>query len=203
METPNQRLIRVRERRYPSASDAARAMGMPVPTYAAHENGSRGLTLDAAERYARFFRISLDWLATGRGSSNNPDPKQPTMVPKLSWVSAGDWWLPEQITDISSLPHIEVTDLPSGDWAALEVQGSSMDRISPPGSIILLNRSESRLVPNGCYVISDEEGRATYKRYRPSPDRFEPVTFSPGHDTIFPSGPIGVIGRVRRSMIDM
>lgn len=34
----------------------------------AHENGSRGFKLKSAERYARFFRVDLNWLLTGKGS---------------------------------------------------------------------------------------------------------------------------------------
>jgi phage repressor protein C with HTH and peptisase S24 domain len=41
-------------------------MGIEEPTYLGHENGSRGLSR-AAARYARFFRVSLDWLIDGRG----------------------------------------------------------------------------------------------------------------------------------------
>ncbi|WP_262298410.1 LexA family transcriptional regulator [Microvirga sesbaniae] len=52
---------------YPSASEAARAMGMAVPTYAGHENGSRGITSDAARRYADFYKVSAEWLLYGRG----------------------------------------------------------------------------------------------------------------------------------------
>lgn len=126
-----------------------------------------------------------------------------TYVQRLSWVPAGDWWLPEQIVEGDDLPAIAVSGLPAGDWAALTVEGSSMDRISPPGSTIILNRRDKSLAPNACYVIADEEGRATYKRYRPDPPRFEPVTFTEGHETIFPKGPITVIGRVRRSVIEM
>lgn len=124
-------------------------------------------------------------------------------VPRLSWVSAGDWWLPEQVVEGDDLPTMPVSGLPEGDWVALTVDGSSMDRISPPGSVIILDRKDKRLVPNGCYVIADEEGRATYKRFRPDPARFEPVTFTEGHETLFPKGKVQVIGRVRRSIIDM
>ena len=51
---------------YETAADAARALGVREPTYFGHENGSRGLGR-AAQRYATFFKVSLDWLLTGRG----------------------------------------------------------------------------------------------------------------------------------------
>jgi len=130
--------------------------------------------------------------------------EQVTYVPHLSWVPAGDWWLPEQFVEGGDHDKtVAVAGLDAGEWVALTVEGSSMDRISPPGSVIVLDRRDKHLVPNACYVIADEEGRATYKRYRPSPPRFEPVTFTEGHETIFPKGPVNVIGRVRRSIIDM
>ena len=65
--TPHQRLRFAREQAgFARASDAARAMGVGEPTYLGHENGSRGLSRAAAQ-YARFFRVSLDWLIGGRG----------------------------------------------------------------------------------------------------------------------------------------
>src|SRR5262250_2198430 len=67
LDEPHQRLRFAREQAgYASASDAARAMGVEEPTYLGHENGSRGLSR-AGARYARFFRVSLDWLIGGRG----------------------------------------------------------------------------------------------------------------------------------------
>ncbi len=89
MDRIGDRLIKARERRYDTASDAARAMNMPVPTYSGHENGSRGVTLDAAMRYAKFFRVSLDWLVFGKGAAPDETARD-IEVPVLSWVSAGD-----------------------------------------------------------------------------------------------------------------
>lgn len=37
-------------------------MGVPYGTYAAHENGSRGIKIDDLKRYARFFGVSQQWL---------------------------------------------------------------------------------------------------------------------------------------------
>lgn len=67
MGTPHERLQYARALGgYDDATEAADAMGVPRPTYLAHENGSRGFKA-RAERYARFFRVSFEWLATGRG----------------------------------------------------------------------------------------------------------------------------------------
>lgn len=69
MPDPHTRLQKARELAgYDTASYAAAALGTPPPTYMAHENGTRGFK-GQAERYARFFNVSLEWLLTGRGEA--------------------------------------------------------------------------------------------------------------------------------------
>lgn len=64
----HERLALAREHAgYASASDAAEAFGWSYSTYAGHENGSRGFQR-SAEKYARAFRVNLEWLLTGRGN---------------------------------------------------------------------------------------------------------------------------------------
>jgi hypothetical protein len=78
LETPAERLRWARAAAgYDVASAAARAMGVPEPTYLGHENDSRGFSRHAT-RYALFYRVSLDWLLTGRGS-----PKGRTRLEEL------------------------------------------------------------------------------------------------------------------------
>lgn len=142
--------------------------------------------------------VTLAWLTA------TEDTKSVTMVPLLSWVSAGALAADIQITSLEEIPRIPVSDLPDGDWIALEVDGDSMNKISPPGSIIIANRRQQQLVPNACYVVANEQGEATYKRYRPNPDRFEPVSTNDAHEThFFDDHAVRIIGRVRRSWIDM
>lgn len=52
---------------FKTAIAAAESLGVPYATYSQHENGTRGLTTDASELYARRYRVSLDWLLTGKG----------------------------------------------------------------------------------------------------------------------------------------
>lgn len=128
-------------------------------------------------------------------------------VPIISWVQAGVMVTPDSVQEVADAPTILAPDLdPAGSWIALRVEGASMDRISPPGSIIFANLRDTRLVPNGCYVIYDQDdGSASYKRFRPNPDRWEPVSTSPHFEPLYIGigpGP-QVIGRVRRSLINM
>lgn len=158
-------------------------------------------------------RMNDDWIS-GIAAALNIDPsdlfrnpaveiESQSRIPLISWVSAGEFQAADAVVDASDCRMIEIADLPDGDWFALTVDGDSMDRISPPGSTIVVNRKDRRLIPNGCYIIANEQGEATYKRYRPSPDRFEPVSVNPAHEPIFPDGAVRVIGRVRRSILEM
>lgn len=74
MTSPNERLRQIREARYKTAVEAAEAIGARPATYIQHENGIRGtgsIPRAAAERYSKFFRVSLDWLLSGKG--DEPD----------------------------------------------------------------------------------------------------------------------------------
>jgi len=118
-------------------------------------------------------------------------------------VSAGQLASHDGITDFAHFPTVSALDLSEGDWIALRVEGDSMNKISPPESIIFANRRDKRLVHNACYVIADEQGNATYKRYRTDQTPpFQPASYLdiPPPDL---RGTITVIGRVRRSIIEM
>ena len=79
MPSVNERLVRARiAAGYETATDAAKAMGVGISTYLSHENGFRGLGRSAA-RYARFYRVSLDWLLEGRG-----DPKTRSLEARVA-----------------------------------------------------------------------------------------------------------------------
>ena len=52
---------------FETAADAAKRMGIDYPTYAAHENGSRGFDKDQARHYASTFKINVLWLLYGLG----------------------------------------------------------------------------------------------------------------------------------------
>jgi hypothetical protein len=77
MSQPHHRLRLAREARYHSAAEAAKALGVPYPTYAAHEGGFRGFSAQAA-RYARFLKVRLDWLLEGQGPMR-PGVKPPVL----------------------------------------------------------------------------------------------------------------------------
>ena len=63
------RLRAARERAgFKTARDAAAALGVSPPSYYAHENGSRRVSVETAVAYARALGVNLEWLLTGDAS---------------------------------------------------------------------------------------------------------------------------------------
>jgi hypothetical protein len=77
LATQHGRLRWARERAgYTSIRSAAIAFGFNENTYKSHEQGIRqaeGLKTKHLERYARAFKVSQAWLATGMGDPARPD----------------------------------------------------------------------------------------------------------------------------------
>jgi transcriptional regulator with XRE-family HTH domain len=189
---PNQ-IAAVRKRAGLKIDDLAGKTGLSTAYISRMERGERNVSLKNLRKMAEALGVAPSELIEQRPVSD---------VPILSWVSAGMMARDDVQQDV--IGEIRMSDLdPRGDWVALRVEGDSMDRISPPGSLILVDLTDKALVPNACYIITDGDSRAAYKRFRSNPARFEPVSTNPSHEPIFPDGEPAVIGRVRRSLIDM
>ena len=131
-----------------------------------------------------------------------PAPRGVRTIPVISWVAAGT--LSDPATQIpEGTETIEISGLPAGDYFATRVSGDSMDRFSPPGSLILVNRAETDLIRGRRYIFS-LRGETTYKRWEPDPDRLVPESTNPTHEPIFPKSDRdwSVIGRVRITLFD-
>lgn len=163
------------------------------------KDGRDGISITTLTKLAPVLQTSASWLLEGTENANH------FRVPKISWVSAGAFGTADPVHDFDEFPLIEVTGLPEGEWVAMEVRGDSMDRLSPPGSTIFVNKADRRLIHNACYIIQDVDGSATYKRYRAGPMRFEPVSTNPAHETLYPpnENSPNIFGRVMRSVLDM
>lgn len=122
MDSPANRLKKIRAQAgFATATDAARAIGMPPPTYLGHENGTTALRRGAAIRYAAFFGVSLDWLLTGKGTSGRA-----AKIPVICYIGAGAELHP--IDDHPRGEGIEKVEPPQGvtDCVAAIIRGSSM-----------------------------------------------------------------------------
>ena len=133
----NDRLRWAREQKYDTAASAAAAMGINYQTYVAHENAGggrmKGLPAKPAQRYSEFFKISLDWLLTGKGDWQSNTQKQEQFeiktVPVVGITEAGAF---REAGDIGPLED-KVVSVPlvpgyaSNAQFAVLVRGNSMN----------------------------------------------------------------------------
>ncbi|RWI60275.1 MAG: hypothetical protein EOQ93_03160 [Mesorhizobium sp.] len=68
MQTAGDRLVWARTLAgIDSAAAAAEALKVPSGIYGGHENGSRGITYEAARTYASAYGVRWEWLLSGEG----------------------------------------------------------------------------------------------------------------------------------------
>lgn len=125
-------------------------------------------------------------------------------VPLISWVSAGKLAGSDLPANVRAEKRLPVADLGPGQWIALRVQGDSMNLIAPETSVIFVDLADKRLIEDRFYVFALETGDSTFKRYRGgrSP-RLQPFSTNPDHETIPASDGLQVVGRVRRTTLEL
>lgn len=122
-----ERLRQARSKIFATATDAAKAHGWAESTYFGHENGSRGISRSKIIMYARAFRVSSNWLLTGREGAELIQIARRVAV--VGEVAAGIWqehndWDEEKFDGVPIVP---------GRYEALDqfaflVRGPSMDQ---------------------------------------------------------------------------
>jgi SOS-response transcriptional repressor LexA len=128
------------------------------------------------------------------------------MIPLLDSVPAGKLQAPISQIPVEDVPLLAFADLGRGDFIALTVRGDSMDRISPDGSTIVINKADRTLVSGKPYVFC-VRGEVTFKLWRPEPARLAPYSTNPIHEPRYVKTKVEaekyVVGRVRRSVLDL
>ena len=130
--TRGERLRIAREKHFKSARLAAKAMGIPVSTYGAHERaeapGGRDYGPDEAKKYGRRFKVAPEWLLTGRepfpGGGVEEVPPAPK-VPVIGYVGAGS---AAHFYDVPPSHLDEINGPPDAteSTAAVEIRGESL-----------------------------------------------------------------------------
>lgn len=111
-DAPGERLRKARySYGYASASDAARRLGVKVPTYTSHENNTRSFTADEAVIYASAFKVNPVWLIFGddyaspgrdtietrpRRAARSIAVKNEPKALALESIPTGDWRVPDR-----------------------------------------------------------------------------------------------------------
>lgn len=200
------RIVEAREDAGLSQAALAREIRVSRGAVAQWEGGGTQPTAGNLREVALTTKHSVEWLATGRGPQKplkNLGDRYVRQVPLVSWVSAGELRDAETQISVEDAPTVEYLGTEPGEFFALRVQGDSMDRRSPPGSIIVVNRRDRTLIPGKGYVFCCY-GETTYKLWRANPDYLEPDSYNPMHRPLFikRKKDLYVVGRVVRTIID-
>lgn len=128
-------------------------------------------------------------------------------IPLLDTVTAGKLKTPSSQIPVEDVPLLAFADLGRGDYFALKIEddADSMDRISPPGSILVVNKADRELRSGRCYIFSID-GETTYKMWQDGdPSYLAPFSTNPIHKPIFVKRKrdFDVIGRVKRTVLDL
>lgn len=128
-------------------------------------------------------------------------------VPLLDTVSAGKLKTPSSQIPVEDVPLLAFADLGRGDFFALRLEqdADSMDRVSPPGSILVVNKADRELRHGKCYIFSID-GETTYKMWQDGePGYLAPYSTNPIHKPVFirRKRDFDVIGRVKRTVLDL
>ena len=193
MTTRSERLKKARrDAGFRAATDAAKALGIPYSTYAGHENGSRQFETDDAIIYARKFKVPIEYLLTGKlGPAPSVEKTPLATIPVIGIVRAGTW----QEVDAGDSGMFQVVPAAPGEpseWQyAFTVEGTSLNRIAQPGSILVcLDYVKSRVEIQDSDLVIIERSRfggqmieRTGKRVRKTTTGFElwPDSNDPAH----------------------
>lgn len=203
MQTPAQRLQEaVANAGYDSASEAARGIKVNINTLISYLNGNRPVSRKGAGLLGPKLGVSPGWILFGNEDS---EANELIRVPHVSWVSAGNLKRQDGVTDADIERYVPVANLPKGDWMALTVDGDSMNRVAPQGSVIIVNRAEDALINDRFYVFTLETGETTFKRYRREPTpMLQPFSTNLDHLSIaVDADEFYVVGRVRRVITEV
>jgi SOS-response transcriptional repressor LexA len=201
-----ERLKRARKEfgKFPSGEAAAERFSWGVSAYKAHESGRNGIDSATGRQYARAFKVSYPWLYLNVGDPLDREPQNDAIVlDVLSSVPAGRLSGHDAVWPFDIEKTLTLSGLGDGDWSALLVDGDSMDRIAPNGSVIVFNKRETQPLDGNFYVFRHPDtGEATFKMYGSgNPPRLRPLSNST-HDTIYAPDGVTVFGRVRKIIID-
>lgn len=167
-ETMAERLVKARQHaNFDNAADAATALGVPYPTYAGHENGNSGFRARSGELYARRFRVSFDWLMTGKGRML---PQAERLIPIVGLAGAGPDGSVLFAEGDGNFGEVVAPPGAADTAEALEVRGNSMHGLANDGWLIFF---EEKTEPNAehwgepcvCWL---EQGRVLVKIPQPT-----------------------------------
>lgn len=170
------------EKKKISISELARQVGAAKSSMSRYKNGEREFPVNDIGKYASALNVSPEYLL---GLEQVHEiRKEYTYLPTT--ISAG---LPLNVEAITEADNISIPDSIMGKWAGgkdimiLNVNGDSMDKIIPDGSLIAVKPIELTELKNGDIVVFSNGYEYSVKRYYKHDDKlvFRPESSNLAH----------------------
>lgn len=183
------RIRELREERKLSREKLAELVGCHPSYVAKVERGERKIKEEWAVRFAKALGVDSTQLWTGV----KLEPLKIIRAPLIGWSSAGR---PAEAIQQETLGSVPVT-YNRATVAAVKIRGHSINRVAPDDSIVVFDYEDKDLLDRKYYLFLID-GEVTAKQYRNSegPIRLEPDSTDRAYQTIYPTGPVHVIGRI-------
>lgn len=169
---PFERLQKARKKAgYETAAEAARAYGWGVSTYISHENGTRGIRPQVAERYGKAFKLPASDLIFEPKRPNEKTPAKQearSLVPLVGFVAAGAE--AHYFGDGNPIDEVQAPLNRSDETVAVEVRGESLGSVFNQWLVYYddVQRPVSHgLIARLC-VVGLKDGRIMVKQLQPS-----------------------------------
>ncbi|WP_230770622.1 LexA family protein [Sphingomonas sp. Leaf4] len=151
-------------------ADLARRLGLAPNKITKAFKGERRFTAEEVDSIR-------EWLAPSAAAQ---EPKL-RAIPVIGQVAAGNWR--EAIQRASGAMPAPDASIPPNAFA-IRVDGDSMDLLVEDGSMIVIDPDDRSLYPGRFYVILNEDGEATFKRFEADPARLVPCSSNERHQPI-------------------
>lgn len=166
--------------------DLANAIGMEPNYLTKALGGGRKFSADEERKIAAFM---------GHPPAALPGAVPVGEIPVIGQVVAGSWR--EAVQDTRTFMPSPDPTIPGGTFA-LVVSGDSMDEYVPDGGTVIVDPNDKALFPGRFYVVINDEGETTFKRFFADPARLSPCSSNPQHREIVIGSDerFAIVGRV-------
>lgn len=124
---------------------------------------------------------------------SDPGDSNVRRIRRVGRVPAGS--LREALAETTDSVEVSAS-VPKGS-VAIEVDGESMNKIAPFGCDVIVDLDDKALFAEDLYVLANDAGELTFKRYSENPARLIPLSSDPAHtETMLGAEPIRIVGRV-------
>lgn len=142
---------------------------------------SKSLASKPGQKPRRFTAAEVDKIRVFFEITIPQDESPIRAIPLVGMVPGGNW--KEAIANpVGSIPCPDPSIPPRAK--ALTVIGDSMDLYVDDGGTIIFDPDDRALYPNKFYIIINEDGETTFKKFMTDPARLVPCSSNPAHTDI-------------------